>query len=825
MLAVTLRGIAAHKLRLLLSATAVALGIAFLAGTMVLTHTIRSSVDDLQDTLSGGSDVSVRAHSETGGDVADRAPVPAAVLDEVRRVPGVASATGSSVGFAQVVDGKGSVVGGATSVGVSLPPDGLLQVREGRAPSGPDEIAMDVDSAERAKLPLGAQVTVLLAGPARQAALVGLVAYGEITAVPGSTLVAFDPESANALLGAPGHFTTIEVSAGNGVDAEQLRADIAAALPAGLEAVSGRQAADESVKAVRKATEFLPMALMAFVAVSLFVSAFLIVNTFSMLVSQRSRELGLLRAVGATSRQVFRSVLVEALAVGALASLAGFGLGVAAANGLYWLLPTLGIELPDTPLQIDLRTAVVSLLTGTTLTVLAALLPAARAGRVPPIVAILGLTTSSARVPRIRPALGAVATVSGLGLATAGVTAGPEGGLPRLGLGALLTFVGLALLARHAVRPMVAVLGRPWAPLLGVPGRLGCDHATRNPQRTVMTSAALTIGLALVVLTSVFSASAKASLGRALDEGQRSDYIVATDQYGEYSAEITAALAQRPEFDTVAGLRFGQVNVAGGKADVTAADPAELDKVVDLGIRAGSVAALSAGQSVLVHRDVATANGWSVGQVIPMTFARAGEQQVRVAGTFEEKRLLGTDYIIGLADHDEWFAHPLDVVTLVRLADGVSSKDAEAAFSTALADHPDLQARTKDESKAEQSKQLDQVLALVTGMLGLALVIALLGIVNTLALSVHERTREVGLLRAVGMSRRQLRRTIRYEAVLIALVGAALGVAVGLAGATALVHLLREKGLTDLSVPVGQLGAYVAAAVAAGVVAAAWPAR
>ncbi len=356
MLAVTLRGIAAHKIRLLLSATAVALGIAFLAGTMVLTDTIRSSVDDLQDTLSGGSDVSVRAHSETGGDVADRAPVPAAVLDDVRRVPGVASATGSSVGFAQVVDGKGSVVGGATSVGVSLPPDGPLQVRDGRAPSGPDEIAMDVDSAEKAKLALGARVTVLLAGPPRQATLVGLVGYGEITAVPGATLVAFDPESANALLGTPGHFTTIEVSAGDGVDAEQLRADIAAALPAGLEAVSGRQAADESVKAVRKATEFLPMALMAFVAVSLFVSAFLIVNTFSMLVSQRSRELGLLRAVGATSRQVFRSVLVEALAVGALASLAGFGLGVAAAKGLYWLLPTLGIELPDTPLQIDLRT-------------------------------------------------------------------------------------------------------------------------------------------------------------------------------------------------------------------------------------------------------------------------------------------------------------------------------------------------------------------------------------------------------------------------------------------------------------------------------------
>src|SRR5215210_4758480 len=596
MLSVTLRGIAAHKIRLLLSSVAVALGIAFLAGTMILTDTIGASVDELQDTLSAGSDVSIRAHSETDGDVADRAPVPAAVLEAVRKVPGVESASGSSVGFAPLVAENGKVVGAASSIGVSLPPDGLLQVKEGRAPSGAAEVALDVDSAQRAGLKVGDAVTVLLAGPAQPAQLVGLVAYGEVTALPGATVVAFDPAVADRLVGTPGKFTTIEVEAEDGVDAEQLRLDVAAALPPGLDAVSGRQAADESVKAVKKSVQFLPMALMAFVAVSLFVSAFLIVNTFSMLVSQRSRELGLLRAVGATARQVFRSVLVEALAVGALASLAGFGLGVAAANGLYWLLPTLGIELPDTPLQIDLRTAVVSLLTGTTVTVLAALLPAARAGRVPPIVAILGLTTSSARVPRIRPALGAVATVSGLGLATAGVTAGPEGGLPRLGLGALLTFVGLALLARHAVRPMVAVLGRPWAPLLGVPGRLGCDHATRNPQRTVMTSAALTIGLALVVLTSVFSASAKASLGRALDEGQRSDYTVATDQYGEYSADITATLAKRPEFETVTGLRTGTAQVGGGKADLIAADPAQLEKVVDLGIRAGSVAALSAGQ-------------------------------------------------------------------------------------------------------------------------------------------------------------------------------------------------------------------------------------
>ncbi len=439
------------------------------------------------------------------------------------------------------------------------------------------------------------------------------------------------------------------------------------------------------------------MALMAFVAVSLFVSAFLIVNTFSMLVSQRSRELGLLRAVGATSRQVFRSVLVEALAVGALASLAGFALGVAAAQG-----PATGCcrpsasSCPTRPCRSTCAPRSSRCSRAPRSPLLAALLPAVRAGRVPPIVAILGLTTGSARASRIRPVLGVVATVAGLGLAAAGVTAGPEGGLPRLGLGALLTFVGLALLARHAVRPMVAVLGRPWAPLLGVPGRLGCGP--RDPQ----------------------PAAHRHDLGRPHDRararrphqrllrvregvagpGPGRGPALRLPRWPPTSTASTPPRSpppsqQRPEFDTVAGLRFGQRAGRRRQGRPDGRRPGRSWRPSSTSTsRPARWRTLGAG-NVLVHKDVAATHGWALGDTITMTFARVGEQQVQVAGTFAEKRLLGTDYVVALADHDAWFGHPLDVATLVTLADGVSPESAEAAFDTVLAANPDLRRRPR----------------------------------------------------------------------------------------------------------------------------------
>ncbi len=824
MFVVVLRGIFAHKLRLLLSATAVALGISFLAGTMVLTDTIRHSTDQLEDSLATGSDVSVRSRSAVGGDVSDRAPVPASALETVRSLPGVARATGSSVGFAQLVDGSGDVVGTGTPVGISMPPGGLLDVRQGRAPRGLGEVVLDVGTAKTSGLEVGDRVTLLLAGPSRPATLVGLVSYGELTTVPGASVVAFDPRVADRLVGTPGHFTTLEVTAADGTSPRELRRTVAAALPGDLQTVTGAQAADESVAAVRKAVRFIPMALMAFVAVSLFVAAFLIVNTFSMLVSQRQREHGLLRAVGATSRQVFASVVGEALVVGLVASAAGFGLGVAAAFGLDRLLPALGIALPDTQIQVGSSVAVVSMVVGTLVTLLAAVVPALRAGRIPPVVAILGLSTRTPRGSRLVAATGVGALAAGAALVTAGLRAGDQSGLQRLGLGALVAFVGLGMVARHLVRPLVALVGRPWTRFLGVPGRLGSDHAARNPARTVMTAAALTVGLALVALTSVFSASASASLGRALDEGQRADYLVSSPTFSEFTSDVTADLAARPELADVVGLRTGSARVGGSSADLVAGDPTTLGNVVDLDVQSGSVAALGHG-GVLVHEDVASSHRWHLGESIDMTFALGGRQRVTVVGTFAEKQLLGTDYVIGLADHERWLGQPLDRLTLVTVADGVDREAALAGIDKVLSDHPELEARTKDQAMADQQAQLDQVLALVTGLLGLALVIAVLGIVNTLALSVTERTAEIGLLRAVGLSRSQLRRTVRYEAVQIAVIGALVGVLAGVGAAGGLVHVLREQGLTDLSVPVRQLATYLLLAGAAGVVAAAWPAR
>ena len=538
-----------------------------------------------------------------------------------------------------------------------MPPGGLLDVRQGRAPHGLAEVVLDVGTAKTSGLEVGDRVTLLLAGPSRPATLVGLVSYGELTAVPGASVVAFDPRVADRLVGTPGHFTTLEVTAADGTSPGELRRTVAAALPGDLQAVTGAQAADESVAAVRKAVRFIPMALMAFVAVSLFVAAFLIVNTFSMLVSQRQREHGLLRAVGATSRQVFASVVGEALVVGLVASAAGFGLGVAAAFGLDRLLPALGIALPDTQIQVGSSVAVVSMVVGTVVTLLAAVVPALRAGRIPPVVAILGLSTRTPRASRLVAATGVGALAAGAALVTAGLRAGDQSGLQRLGLGALVAFVGLGMVARHLVRPLVALVGRPWTRFLGVPGRLGSDHAARNPARTVMTAAALTVGLALVALTSVFSASASASLGQGAGRGaacglpgEQPDLQRVHDGRDRGPRSPAGARRRRRPAHR---LRAGRWIVG----DLVAGDPTTLESVVDLDVQSGSVAALGHG-GVLVHEDVASRHGWRLGESIDMTFALGGRQRVAVVGTFAEKQLLGTDYVIGLADHERWLGQP-----------------------------------------------------------------------------------------------------------------------------------------------------------------------
>jgi putative ABC transport system permease protein len=826
MLSVTLKGLFAHKLRLLLSASAVMLGIAFLAGTMVLTDTIQHGVDEVQAQLEAGSDVSVRSESETGGTAAQRAPVPESVLTEVRQVDGVEHAVGSSLGFAQLVADDGSLIGSGVTVGMSMPPEdlGLLEVREGAAPRGDAEVAVDVATARSSGVKVGDQVTALLTGPSRPVTVVGLVGYGSIDGIPGSSVVAFDPAVAPQLLGSPGRYASIEVSGAPGVAKADLQKRVAEVLPKELEAVSGLQVAEEGAKEAGNALKFLPTALMAFVAVSLFVGIFLIVNTFSMLVAQRSREFGLLRSVGATARQVFASVLLEALVVGAVASALGFGAGVGAAHGMNWVLGALGLDMPQVAVQVRPQVAVVSLLVGTVVTCLAAALPALRASRVPPIAAIVGLPTSTKRGRRVVGVAGGVLLLGGLATATYGVSLAGARSLPLAGVGALMTFLGLAALSSHLVRPVVTVVGRPWVPLLGVPGRLGSDNAVRNPHRTAATASALMVGLALVVLTSVFSASAKESLGRALDEGQRADYLVSSPEFTGFSHKVTEAMAARPEFDAVVGLRAGEARVAGEDTQLFAADQAGLERVLDLDMREGRVAGLAHG-GVLVHKDVALRHHWQVGDLVPMQFQGAGRQRVPVRGIFAEKRLLGSDYILALPAYQKWYVEQLDLLTLVTLAPGVTATQADAAFDVVLADQPQLKPRTKAEERSEQERQLGQVLSMVTGLLGLALLIALLGIMNTLALSVQERVRELGLVRAVGMSRSQVRRTIRYEAILIALIGAVLGVGVGLSAGSAFVHVLRDKGLTDLAVPGGQIAIYVVAAAFAGVLAAAWPAR
>ncbi|HZG95422.1 MAG TPA: FtsX-like permease family protein [Mycobacteriales bacterium] len=823
----TIRGLVARRLRLALTGVAVVLGVAFVSGTLVLTDTISHTFDSLYAKAGAGTDLSIRTKAPFTGLTADRAAVPAGVLATVAGVPGVDRAAGTVVGFAQVIGADGNVVGGnGATVGAAWLPDGFspLDVKSGRPPAAAGEVVLDAATAKRTGFGVGSRVRLLLQGPPEEFAVVGVAGLGPVDGVGTGTFVAFEPATAHRVLGRPGRFDSIEVQAAPGTGLDALQARIAAALPRDLEVVTGTQVSDESAKKVKDSLRFLPTALLSFAGIALFVGAFMIANTFSVLVAQRSRELALLRSVGASRRQVRTSVVAEAAVTGLVASVVGTGLGVLVAVGLHGLLDRFGLELPGSTPQLRVRPAVVSVAVGTIVTTVSALLPAVRASRVAPMEALRTAEPGSTPPRRVRVIAAVLVGTVGAALLVSGLTAGEASAYSTVAFGTLVSLVALALAAPAIAGPLARVIGWPLALAGGVPGRLGRGNAMRNPRRTAATAASLTICLGLVSFLTVFAGSARASLHRVLDEGQRADYLVYSANGTGFSPELAASLRRRPEAQHVVGFRRGQFLLGDVRRDVMAADPAGLSAVLELDVRAGSAAQLADG-GVAVHTDVAAEHGWRVGDLITMKFARSGEQRVQIDALFAEKRVLGASYLIAMRDFERSFSEQLDQLVLVGAAPGVDAAELRHAVEHAVAAYPGVEAKTGPEAKRDQTRQIDKLLGLVGALLALAIVIAVLGIVNTLALSVYERTREIGLVRAVGLSRRQLRSTVRVESVIIAALGAVLGVAVGAGFGAAMITVLRTKGMTDLSLPVDRLGIEMAAAVLAGVLAAAWPAR
>ncbi|QYG93535.1 ABC transporter permease [Iamia sp. SCSIO 61187] len=834
MLRLSLRNLLAHKGRTLLTALAVVLGVGFVVGSFVVTDSLRASIDQLFTDITSGVDVSVRAESDLPGAGAteSRGRIPADLVPVVQDVDGVAAAEGTVGGYAQLVDAQGEpmTTTGAPFLGVSWGHVDALRpatLDTGRGPVGAGEIAIDRGTAQDAGFDVGDRTTVLLAdGSQPEVEIVGIFTFGEANNLLGARLTAFDVDVAADLLGAGDEVDSVDVLAEPGTDPDELAARIQGVLPDGAEAVTATRVSDEASESVAGYMDLFRNILLGFAAVALFVAAFTINNTFSIVVGQRTRQLALIRAIGASPAQVTRSVVSEALVIGAVASAVGMGFGLLIARALQAIFSSSGFGLPESGLVILPRTVAAALVVGVVVTVLAAVTPARRASAVSPVEGLREGVVPARRSSTRRAATGSALTLGGAVLLLLGLFA-VEGTMTLVALmavGSIAVFVGVGQLTPVVAVPVAGAIGGPLARHLRVAGRLAHADAVRNRDRTAKTASALMIGLALVTAVFVVGTSVKESFSASIEDAVAADYVLSTDGFVGFSPAITAELAALPELDGVTGVRFGSFLFEGEGKEVVAADPAAAGKVIDLEVQTGRVEDLDP-TSILIHEDPARDLGLEVGDTVEVTLATGGPRQLTVAGTYADATYAG-NYLIDLDLFAE--AYPttdLDQMVLAAQAPGVTAADARAAIDAVVADQPQVKVDDRAGFEEDQRAQLDSMLIAVNGLLGLALVIALLGIANTLALSVLERTREIGLLRAVGMLRRQVREMVLGESVMIAIFGAILGVALGALLGLATTAALPASVITTTVVPTGTIAIVVVAAAVCGVVAGVLPAR
>ena len=810
------------------------LGVGFVAGTFVLTDTMNKAFDQLFTDAAAGSDVVVRAEqafapSATGpgsGAIEERDPVPDTLLPTVESVPGVASASGDVSGSAQVVDpATGDPIGGVgpPTIGTNwTDTNPTVQIREGAAPSAADDVVIDAATATRYDLTVGQDVKILFQGPPEEFTISGILGFGDADNLGGATLAAFTLPTAQRVLDKEGEFDSISVLGDEGTDPGQLRAAIQDVLPPKVEAVTSTSVADEQSDQLKEGLGFFRIALLVFAFIALFVGSFQIFNTFSIIVAQRAKELALLRAVGASRRQVLTSVIIEALVLGLVAAVIGIVAGVGIAVLLKALLSGFGIDLPSTSLQLEPRTIVVSLIIGVVVTTVASVLPARRAARVAPIEALRDSQDAGADHLGRRSVIGVIVTALGLAFLGYGLFGEPDNAGLLIGGGAAVIFIGIAILSPLAARPLSGAIGRPVRGL-SMAARLGRENAMRNPRRTAATSSALMIGLGLIAMVSILSASLKASFDAALQDTLRADLVLTSSSFLPFSQEVAARTADVDGVEAVSAFRQGGFKVNDSDAAMTGVDPATIETVANLGPSEGAIASLDDGD-VLVYDQTMEDNGWAVGDELPSAFATIGDDPLTIGGTFDDNRLVG-DYVVSLDTFDELFRAQLDTFVFVKVADGADTAAVRGDVEQATAEFGNIEVQDQAAFRDQQAGFVNQLLGLVTAMLFLAVVIALFGIANTLSLSIFERTRELGLLRAVGMGRTQVKRMIRWESVIIAILGALFGIAIGIFFGWALQQALAPEGITEFVLPVGQLVFFLILAALAGVVVALLPAR
>jgi putative ABC transport system permease protein len=819
MFRLTIKELLGKKVRMLSTAMAVLLGVAFLAGTLILTDTATASFDSVLADANAGTDAYVRGASPLDLAFADQRPrVDATLVDELRHVDGVDEVAARVNGYAQIVDRHGTPIGDAANVPllgsswIGVHELNPYRIATGRAPRAADEIVIDQRSADTAGFHVGDRATVLTTGEPRRFRISGTVRFGDADSAAGATSVLFTDATAQAVLASPGRIDGIAFTARPGVSQATLSRRLAAVTGDRAEVITGAQLVAEDQRAMHENISSFSTFMLVFAGIAMFVGAFIINNTFSITVAQRTKEMAMLRSIGAGRRQVMRAVILEAAVVGLVASGLGLLAGLGVATALTAVLASMGMDMPRGALVVQTSTVVVSLATGLIVTVVSAAMPALRASRIAPIAALREVALDRSAGSKARAIVGALLVA--LGVAT--LLGGLRGSGPALvGLGAVVVFVGVSVLGPVLARPVAFVLGAPTAKLRGMAGSLARENAMRSPRRTARTAASLMIGVGMVAFIMIFAASAKTSMAGSLEHDYHGTHIVDSGSFdgsSGISPDLAAALRTTAGIKQVAEQRVTKVEVDGRMVSPFSGFDASIGRLFDLGAVEGSLDRLGA-DGIAVEAG----SGRKLGDTVTVTFP-TGERRLVVRAVYH--------------DGAEWVGS--EFVGLEAFAAGVPTQldsriyvDTDRGATLERVAEPYAAAEVLDKQGFIDAKNanLDTFLNLVYGMLALAVVIALIGIANTLALSIYERTRELGLLRAVGMSRGQVRASVRWEAVIIALFGTALGLGIGVFFGWAMVRALADEGITRLTIPAGGLLVVTAGAALAGVLTALLPAR
>jgi putative ABC transport system permease protein len=844
---VALRALWEHRRRLLSTVVAIVLGVAFMSGTFVFADTIDSAFDDLFAQRNEEIDAEVQGEvlfsSSLGGDDVTQQ-LPEALVDRVAAVDGVAAAVPflGVEGFGatnRVLGPDGDTIGASNGPPTLLeswvddPDLNAYELRDGRGPESDDEIALNVAAAEDGGVSVGDTVAVSSQFGVSDYTLVGIFTFGDAESAAGAVSAELTLREAQRLAGAAGQVDAILVAADDGVSQEELVRRITPELPEDAETVTGEQAAEQDADDVQAGFAFFRQILTIFGGLALLVGTFLISNTFSILVAQRTRELALLRAVGASRTQVLLSVVTEALAVGVVAAVVGLAAGVALAVGVTRILEGLGTDLPAAGLVVGVRTIVIAFVVGIVVTSLAATIPAVRATRVPPLAALRDVAVDRSGASRLRIAFGVLVLLLSVALMSQAWTSdGDTDAIPTVGLGAVLAIVGAIVIGPALATPSVRLIGWVLPRLKGVTGRLATENAARSPKRTSATASALLIGVTLVGFITVFAASAKESVASEVDRGIVSDLVVQADVSfgppGGFSPEVPRRIADVDGVEAVGSFSFGEAEFRYPNADTSrnfigAVDPRTITQFLTPRMEEGRITDLT-DDGVVVDRQIAEDNELVIGDPVTITAPGGSELDVAIEGISDDVTVLGF-WTITESAYREAFPEDLVGQVYVNVEDGAGMAAVRRGVERVVGDFPSLEVLDRDELIGDIADQLTAFVNVIYGLLGLSIIIALIGIANTLSLSIHERTRELGLLRAVGMARDQVRSTVRWEAVLISVLGTLVGLGMGLALSWVIVQALGDFGLTRFSVPVGTMLIVVVIAALLGVLAAVRPAR